>query len=116
MPRATKLDKIRGMVHSRKPLPHLSELAEHFIDVSGGPRAVANILHQELNDAPKGGIVRTRILALLAQVWKYASTTEGKLDNLGLLNEGDLERLLEERLRRLVSSGEENPTTGDQPG
>lgn len=116
MPRPTKIEKIRGMIHSKKPLPHLSELAEHFIDVSGGARAVATVLHTELQKAPEGGITRTRILALLAQVWKYASQTEGKLDNLGLLSEADLERLLDERLRALVSGNGKETTTGDQPG
>lgn len=85
-------------------LPHLSELAEHFVSVAGGPQAVAKLMYDEYMAAPMGGLVRTRILDLLMRVWKFGTETVGDTDNLGLLSEDDLDQMLMKVVQRAQAS------------
>lgn len=98
--RVSKIEKLRQKLKNNEPLPDLSELVEQFVDVAGGPRNVAKMLHDEWEKAASGGIVRMRIMQILTQVWKYASDTRPSVGDLGLVTEEDLEKLLQEKLAR----------------
>lgn len=120
---ASKLDKLRKKLKGREAVPHLSELVEQFLEIAGGPRAVAKMLFDEWGSADKGGLVRTRIMQLLLAGWKETSRGKSSLDSLGLLSDEDVESLLEERLGRLgdataggVETGDSGGKEGDQPG
>jgi hypothetical protein len=92
-------------------LPHLSELAEHFIRLSGGPAAVATMLLKEWESAPAGGLVRTRILDLISRVWKAGSEGQINRDDLGVLSDADLAR----EARHLLE-GVEHAAEAQEPG
>lgn len=81
-------------IKKRQGLPHLSDLAEHFVQVAGGPRQVARMMYQEWLAAREGSVVRARILDLLTRVWRFASESQPRVDDLGVLTEADLEREL----------------------
>jgi hypothetical protein len=98
-------------------LPHLSELAEHFIRLRGGPAAVAQMLSQEWEGAPPGGVVRTRILDLISRVWKVGTEDRVKADDMGVLNDEDIQREAELILEEMAHAGEEaEPERPAAPG
>lgn len=94
-------------------LPHLSELAEHFIRLQGGPQAVALMLANEWKAAPPGSIARARILEMLLRTWKVAEEKTDHLADLGLLSKQDLDREIDERLKQMVR--EQEPAVEHDP-
>lgn len=82
--------------HKRKA-PHISELAQHFMDLVGGARALAKLLHTEYLAAPQGGLIRQRILEIVFRATKVQNEREGVTD-ISNLSDEDLERELEQLL------------------
>src|SRR5262245_57838514 len=83
-------------------LPHLSELAEHFVNIAGGPQAMAKMLFVEWNAAKPGSLVRSRILDLVTRVWKFSTDSLRGAGDLGILSEDDIDRLLDDKLRSMA--------------
>jgi hypothetical protein len=100
---------LRDSIKGSRVLPHLSELAEHFLVIAGGPRKVAEMLYEEWVESNPGGVVRARILDLITRVWKHASETVGNQQDLSQLDDADLDRELREVLGEMgeAASGKE---------
>ncbi len=101
-------EALKAAASGARSIPHLSELAEHFISVSGGPRALAKMLYEEWAASAPGTLVRTRILDLMSRIWRYASDTIGHHDDLGILNETDIKRELD----KIIEDRSEAPPPG----
>lgn len=101
------IETVVGSAKGALGIPHLSELAEHFIRLRGGPYNVAKMLSQEWDTAPAGGVVRQRILEMLLRVWKSSDEQQKVIEDLGLLSEEDLEKLFQEQVAVLPQ--EEGP-------
>lgn len=102
-PPGKHLEQVKeSLLQGTATLPHLSELAEHFIRLQGGPQAVALMLKREWDEANPGSIVRARILEMLLRTWKIAEDKSENLSDLGLLTKQDLDREIEERLREIT--------------
>jgi hypothetical protein len=86
-------DVLSGKQGTRSP--HLSELAQHFTELVGGPRALAKLLRDEFYGAPSGGMVRMRILDIIFRATKIANEKNGPAD-LGGLSDADLQRELDQ--------------------
>ena len=83
---------LRSNLKDGKKLPHLSELAENFVRVVGGPSKLAEMLFEEWIAAGEGSLVRQRILDIITRVWKFASESDEKPDDTGLMTDEDLDR------------------------
>ncbi len=103
LPAGTHLEQVKeSLIQGTATLPHLSELAEHFIRLQGGPQAVAMMLKKEWDEANPGSIVRARILEMLLRTWKIAEDKTENLSDLGLLTKADLDREIDERLKEIT--------------
>lgn len=92
MPESSDDNEIISEIKSAKKLPHLSELAENFVRVAGGPSALAKMLYEEFAAAAEGSLVRQRILDIVTRVWKFASESDEKPDDTGMMTDEDLDR------------------------
>lgn len=107
-------DIFRKMEDIRKEaVPQLTEFAEHFIRLRGGPVAVARMLSEEWDNAPRGGVVRSRIMDLLLRVWKIVDTKSLSREELELVSTEDLERMFGQMMTDLHPSVE---TVEKKPG
>lgn len=88
-------DTLKNSLKDGKKLPHLSELAENFVRVVGGPSKLAEMLFEEWTAAGEGSLVRQRILDIITRVWKFASEADDKPDDTGLMSDEDLDREIE---------------------
>ena len=86
---------------SGKPVPELVEVARNFMQMVGGPRAFAKLLHDELQNAPVGGMVRAKILDLILQCLKFTTPKDKITDDVGILEDEDLEREYKKGLKLL---------------
>ena len=84
--------------------PQLAEIAAHFFQRAGGARAVARLLYEEFTAARPGSIIRQRILDMILRVTKFANEKSVKPDDLGLLNDDDLETELTEAIKSVERS------------
>lgn len=92
MPESSEDNEIISEIKAAKKLPHLSELAENFVRVAGGPSALAKMLYEEFAAAAEGSLVRQRILDIVTRVWKFASESDDKPDDTGMMTDEDLDR------------------------
>lgn len=101
---------VRSAIGGRRTIAHYSELAEHFIEEAGGPRRMARMLFDEWEASKPGSIARVRIMQVISSVWRYATeTTSSTADDLGLVSEEDLERLINEKVGLIVAKAADAP-------
>jgi hypothetical protein len=101
MPESSNDNEILSEIKSVKKLPHLSELAENFVRVAGGPSALAKLLYEEFAAAAEGSLVRQRILDIVTRVWKFASESDDKPDDTGMMTDEDLDREISSALGQI---------------
>lgn len=89
---ATMKEALAGNV---KRLPHMTEIAEAFVEMCGGARAFAKILFDEVKAAEPGTVARQRVLAMIVDVWSEANKSAGRTEDLGILSTEDLQRELQ---------------------
>jgi hypothetical protein len=77
----------------------LMEMARHFFSLMGGPMGFARELHAEYRASKAGGMVRYKILDLVLQCQRFITPKDALKEELGLLTEGDLERVHQEALK-----------------
>ena len=90
-------------------VPRLCEFAEHFIRLRGGPESVAKMLSREWDEAPPGGLVRSRIMDLLFKFWKVGGDKSIDPDSLEHLSSKDLEETLVGMITGLVKEEDFKP-------
>lgn len=78
----------------------------------GGPKRVAKMLFDEWQASTPGGVVRARILDLITRTWRYGSDTTSRTDDLGVLDDVDLDRELNKLLGEMNDGAEGEKTTG----
>ena len=74
--------------------PRLGDLASHFFESAGGPRAVAQMLYDEFAAARPGSLIRQRILDLVLKCVRFEHETNPRPTDLAGLSEADLNREL----------------------
>lgn len=98
---------------SKTALPHMSELAEHFVAASGGPKKLAGMLMKEWEKAPEGSAVRTQIFSMIQKVWKYGSDSRGDETNPDSLTDEELEEEINTIVSKMVAGvGSDGEKTG----
>jgi hypothetical protein len=105
VPRAVK-DALRESVKGSRALPHMSELIEQFLLLSGGPKKVAKMLVEEWHASDPGSVVRSRLLDLLTRIWRYGSDTTSRADDLGQLDDADLDKEVRRLFKEMAPDGE----------
>lgn len=70
------------------------ELAQELLGAFGGNRGLAQIVRQAYDDAPTGGMARTRILADVIGIIKHWTTASGGGDGPQLEGVSDAELIL----------------------
>jgi hypothetical protein len=91
-------------------LDTLADVVERFIRRVGGADGLAKMLYDEYQEAKPGSLLRQRILDMALRAWGKVEGARGA-DDLGMLDDADLERLIQQRLKE----AEKNHATAE-PG
>jgi hypothetical protein len=102
---------IRRVAKGEDVGPQLGDLAAHFFDRAGGPKAVASLLYEEFREARKGSLIRQRILDMILRCVRFEEERTPPRPGLGTLEDAELDRQLE---RLLGDLEEEKPNGGSQ--
>ena len=94
--------RLKRLVENPSPRPSLEAVLDHYFALAGGPAKFALELRQEYEAAEPGSQIRSRILDLILRLVQRGDAAGGALDDMGILSEDDLNRLIDERERRLV--------------
>lgn len=81
-------------------LPHISALVESFIAAAGGMEAFGDLLWKDFQEAKPGSMTRLRVYDLISHAWRFSQQRDGGRDDLGILNEADLEREMKDILAK----------------
>ncbi len=95
--------------------PQVSEIASHAIHLMGGPQGFAKNLMTEYKAAKAGSVVRMRILEFILRATKFANEAAGITGDLGLVSEADLERIVTERIDKVLHEPEKNGDAKSDP-
>jgi hypothetical protein len=98
--------RLKRLVENPPPRPSLEAFLDHYFAVAGGPAKVALELRQEYEAAEPGSQIRSRIMELLVRSLKSADGKQGGLDDMGILSDQDIERMLEEREKKLLAEAQ----------
>ena len=116
-PRKKPMQAMLETAKKGQGIDSLASVVEHFVTLSGGAKGLAKMLYTEYVDAKAGSLLRQRTLGLILQSWGKLQETNG-VDDLGSLDDDDVERLLEERLGAItetVNAGTVNPDREGTP-
>ena len=97
------LSAVRGEVRE----PRLSEVAAHFFELAGGPRAVAKMLFDAYMSPSCSPMMRHRILQVALFTVKWANQRTGPREDLGLVDTSDLEREAAELFSKVTEGSSE---------
>ncbi len=77
-------------------MPHAGEFASHFINIIGGVRSLAQMMANEYHSKSCSPQTRSKIVQMVLQTLRYSqdNATAGSADNLGLMNDSDLDHML----------------------
>lgn len=89
--------------------PHLSEMAECMCDAFGGPKALAQTLHDLATGTETPDWLRTRAYGIVVNTISAASKLENAEadQDLSLLSKDDIERELNRQIRKALGIREE---------
>lgn len=82
------------------------DIIAHFMDLCSGPRAFAKMMFDQYMDPKCSPMVKARVLEMLLRSLKFAEAKRGNLDDLGLLNDEDLDREITSMLPTFVGEDE----------
>lgn len=99
---APRAETLRKIVENPPPRPSVQAFLDHWFALRGGPAQFALDLCREYDAAEAGSQIRQRIVEIVMRSMKVADTKDGSLDELGLVSDADLDRLLESTGNRLV--------------
>jgi hypothetical protein len=68
------------------------QIIAHFLDMCGGARAFAKMMHTQYMDPMCTPMVKSRVLEMLLRSLKFAEGKRRTDDDLGLLSDEDLDR------------------------
>lgn len=109
MPRKKIPQSVKKAIKGGLKEPQLAEIAAFFFEAAGGTRQVAKLLHDEFLAGHPGSMVRQRILDLVLRATKFSNEKSKGADDLGILNEADLEANLTELINESGGSTEPSP-------
>lgn len=99
-------EKLYSIIANPPPRPSVNAFLDHWFAQRGGPAQFALELSQEYDAAEAGSLVRSQIVQLVVRSMKVADTKEGANDDLGMVSDADLERLLGELGTKLLADAE----------
>lgn len=79
------------------------DIIAHFMDLCDGPRAFAKMMFDQYMDPDCSPMVKARVLEMLLRSLKFAEAKRGNIDDLGLLNEADLDREISAMLTSMAA-------------
>lgn len=88
---------LRENVKAPPPRPSLDAFLDHFFLIAGGPQQVAQMMFDEFRSAPGGSQIRGRIMETVLRTLKSADAKHKNADDLSIITDEDLERLMAER-------------------
>jgi hypothetical protein len=107
--------RVRSLMDSKHAIDQGVLLTE-LMDVIGGPRALAQVMWLEYQNAPQGGLARQKFLQMVQHL--TISTTSSNLTRIikpENLSDEDLEDMIDERMKR-ISDGRLIPSAAaDSP-
>lgn len=98
--------KAKDAMADAAPAPTTEALVVAFMTYAGGPSKFAQLLYNEFNAAPAGGIVRSRILETLMRGMAKIDSDKNPLANLGHLSDEDLDRIIAEKVASIQQKRE----------
>lgn len=94
-------DRIREALLTPPDKVDLDSIAQHFVKLAGGPGAIAKLLYDEYTAADDGSPVRARIMEMILRAFTKLEGRGAVLDDLSMLDDNDLERILRLQMSRL---------------
>lgn len=91
-------------------IPHLAELIGHIMHTFGGPKKFALVLCEEFENAPKGSIIRQRLLDGMLKMLTTANQSMPVLEETDLVTAEDLKRELSVLIASVGDGEEETPS------
>jgi len=90
-----KPEVLRKIVENPPPRPSVQAFLDHWFALRGGSAQFARDLCQEYDAADPGSMIRSQIIQLVVRSMKVADVKEGSMDELGLVTDADLDRLID---------------------
>lgn len=109
-----KPDALRKLVENPPPRPSVNAFLDHWFAIRGGPAKFAQELSDEFDEAEPGSLVRTQIIQLVMRSMKVADAKEAGLDELGLVTDADLFRMIDDLGKKIVADST-TPTPPSAP-
>lgn len=103
-----KPEKLREIVANPPPRPSTQAFLDHWFAIRGGPAQFALDLCKEYDAADPGSLVRTQIIQVVMRSMKVTDGKEGSHDDLGMISDADLEKMLGELGTKLLKDAEKN--------
>lgn len=110
------LPDIREALLSPPERADLDAVAQHFAVYAGGAQGMAKLLYDEYLHAEPGSPTRARVMEMMMRTF---GKLDGRVtDDLSLMADDDLDRLLNSKLRRMGNgdSAAANPGIAPTPG
>lgn len=99
-------ERLRQIVANPPPRPSTQAFLDHWFAIRGGPAQFALDLSQEYDAAEPGSLVRTQIIQVVMRSMKVTDGKEGANDELGMVSDADLEKMLGELGAKLLADAE----------
>lgn len=97
-------EQLLELVKDPPPRPSTAAFLDHWFALSGGPAQFALDLRIEYNAAPPGSQIRQRIIEVVMRAMGQTDKKEGEADNLGLITDDDLFRMLKQTGERILAA------------
>lgn len=97
-------EQLRKIVENPPPRPSTAAFLDHWFALSGGPAQFALDLRIEYDAAPAGSQIRQRIIEVVMRAMGQTDKKEGETDNLGLISDDDLFRMLQQVGERILAA------------
>lgn len=99
-------EKLREIVKNPPARPSTQAFLDHWFALRGGPAQFALDLCIEYDAAAPGSLVRSQIVQVIFRSMKTTDAEQGRNDDLGMVSDADLERLLTELGTKLLKDAE----------
>lgn len=99
-------EKLRQIVANPPPRPSTQAFLDHWFAIRGGPAQFALDLCREYDAAEPGSLVRTQIIQVVMRSMKVTDGKEGSHDDLGMVSDADLEKMLTQLGAKLLADAD----------
>lgn len=106
---------LKESVKAPPPRPSLDAFLDHFFLIAGGPQQVAQMMFDEFRSAPAGSQIRGRVMETVLRTLKSADAKHKATDDLSIITDEDLERLMADREKEFAKHYTPEGTNEQQP-